>query len=549
MAENAPSEEQAGATVAAEAPGQMLDDATSVAVTEEQVQFLVFRIGDNDLALPLTEVDEILRPPAVTPVPLSPAPVLGITSLRGRVLPVACLRRLAGLPEAGNMDEASRVLVVNAGSPVGLRVDAVRRVVTAGIGNDRPGEGDEDADAAGEQGLITRGSIALEEGVIHRLDPAAILDRELGSWQPAQDAGASGTAPHRQGARSSGRREEERQLHLVVTVGGQRFGFAARPIREVVDYPENLSGVPRAPAHVLGVTTLREELVPVVSLHRLMDLEPPAETPRMVILPVGEEAIPVGFAVDEVNDVMGVPPEEVEAMPRLSAGSGDEDEFAGVWRSGGEAGLITLLDTEQLVARHGLLATARGVADPGDRTGRGNTDQDSTGGNGMQAVRDRKNGGELQQFVVFQLQDQDFAARIGAVREILRLPEDLTGVPASDAEVEGVINLRGRVLPVVNLRRRLGMEEIARDEFHRVLVLEIQGEKTGFIVDSVSEVLKLPAERIESGESLSASRADWVDAVLRRDESEGQEAAGMVLVVNEERLLTEQSRKEMASVR
>ena len=535
MSEQPASDWEGGATSLGD-QDQPLDDRTKVEVTQEQTQFLVFRVADVDLALPLTEVDEILRPPTVTPVPLSPPAVLGITSLRGRLLPVACLRRLAGLGEAEDSDESARVLVVNAGSPVGLRVDAVRRVVAASTPAEESGEEAEPGEDSDQAGLITRGSIRLDDGVIQRLDTAAILERELGSWQPEQPAEAGDNAPGPATAESTERRENREQLHLVITVGGQRFAFAAEPIREVVDHPEEVSPVPRAPDHVLGVSTLREELVPLVSLQALLGLPTGESCRRVVILPVGPQRIPVGFPVEEVNDVLGVPPEEVEPMPRLSGDAADE-EFAGVWRSGKQERLITLLDSEKLVARHGLVDTARGVA--GDET--------NTGANRMNNGSARQGQGELHQFVVFQLQGQDFAARIEAVREILRLPEDLTGVPASDAEVEGVINLRGRVLPVVNLRRRLGMEQVDRDEFHRVLVLEIQGEKTGFVVDSVSEVLKVPADRIESGASLSASRADWVDSVLRRDEQD--DSAGMVLVVDEERLLSEQSREELASVR
>jgi purine-binding chemotaxis protein CheW len=95
---------------------------------------------------------------------------------------------------------------------------------------------------------------------------------------------------------------------------------------------------------------------------------------------------------------------------------------------------------------------------------------------------------------------------IESVQEIVRVPEVLTRVPKAPECVEGVINLRGAVLPVIDLRRRLGMPCVERSDRQRVMVFLIGGMRTGFIVDSVAEVLKIHKSSIESAPRLSAEQ-------------------------------------------
>jgi purine-binding chemotaxis protein CheW len=96
---------------------------------------------------------------------------------------------------------------------------------------------------------------------------------------------------------------------------------------------------------------------------------------------------------------------------------------------------------------------------------------------------------------------------IESVQEIVRVPDVLTHVPKATAAVEGVINLRGSVLPVIDLRRRLGLAATERNDGQRIVVFLIRGVRTGFIVDAVAEVLKVPGRFIEPAPNLSSEQA------------------------------------------
>jgi purine-binding chemotaxis protein CheW len=107
------------------------------------------------------------------------------------------------------------------------------------------------------------------------------------------------------------------------------------------------------------------------------------------------------------------------------------------------------------------------------------------------------------QVVGFRIGEETFGVRIGSVREIVRVPE-ITSVPNAQETIEGVINLRGKIIPVVDLRKRFGQIEIVTDTKNRILVVELDSKLVGLIVNSASEVLKIPPSEIESPGSVFA---------------------------------------------
>jgi purine-binding chemotaxis protein CheW len=100
------------------------------------------------------------------------------------------------------------------------------------------------------------------------------------------------------------------------------------------------------------------------------------------------------------------------------------------------------------------------------------------------------------QLVGFRVGKETYGVPIRSVHEIVRVPE-ITAVPDAPEHVEGVINLRGKIISVIDLRKRLGEAKTAPGRQNRVLVIEYQGRLAGLIVDSASEVLKLSIEQVE----------------------------------------------------
>ena len=117
------------------------------------------------------------------------------------------------------------------------------------------------------------------------------------------------------------------------------------------------------------------------------------------------------------------------------------------------------------------------------------------------------------QVVGFRIGNETFGVRIGSVREIVRVPE-ITAVPSAPETVEGVINLRGKIIPVMDLRKRFGQSDIQPDKKNRILVVELENKLVGLIVNAASEVLKIAPSDIEApGNLFSEGESSYVTGV------------------------------------
>jgi purine-binding chemotaxis protein CheW len=99
------------------------------------------------------------------------------------------------------------------------------------------------------------------------------------------------------------------------------------------------------------------------------------------------------------------------------------------------------------------------------------------------------------QLVGFRIGKETFALPISMVREIVRVP-DITAVPNAPNYIEGVINLRGRIIPVVDMRKRFGEKQAVLDKKSRIIVVDLDSRGLGLLVNSASEVLRIPPSEI-----------------------------------------------------
>ena len=164
-----------------------------------------------------------------------------------------------------------------------------------------------------------------------------------------------------------------------------------------------------------------------------------------------------------------------------------------------------------------------------------------TTGKGNRAGTAATHGGdELLQLVSFHLGGEEFGLDILQVQEIIRMM-DMTRVPNSPEFVEGVINLRGKVIPVIGLRKRFGLEDHPHDTQTRIVVVEVNGTVVGFVVDSVSEVLRIPADTVEPPPRLIKVDRDYVSGVGKLDNR-------LLLMLDVNRLMSDTEQAAVADV-
>lgn len=128
-------------------------------------------------------------------------------------------------------------------------------------------------------------------------------------------------------------------------------------------------------------------------------------------------------------------------------------------------------------------------------------------------VETKRDQEELLQLVSFKIGDEEFGVDILSVQEINRMSQ-ITKVPNTPDFIEGVINLRGRIIPVIDLRVKLGMTRKDHGKNTRIVVVELKGQTIGFIVDEVSEVLRIPKDITEAPpDMVGGVNSDYITSI------------------------------------
>lgn len=131
----------------------------------------------------------------------------------------------------------------------------------------------------------------------------------------------------------------------------------------------------------------------------------------------------------------------------------------------------------------------------------------------MTETKNKNEAMELLQLVSFKIGEEEFGVDILNVQEINKMVL-ITKVPNSPEFVEGVINLRGRIIPVIDLRTRLGLPKKVHDKDSRIIVVDLEGKTIGFIVDGVSEVLRIPVSITEAPpEIVSGINSEFIKSI------------------------------------
>ncbi len=150
---------------------------------------------------------------------------------------------------------------------------------------------------------------------------------------------------------------------------------------------------------------------------------------------------------------------------------------------------------------------------------------------------------KLAQFVNFRLRDEEYGVDIGSVREITRVA-DISHIPESPSFIEGVTNLRGQIIPVVDLAKQVGLAPQEKlPESARIVVTEVKGQTVGMIVDEVPEVIKISEENIEPTPELIQTeiRKDYIKGV-------GKLENRLIVLLDLEKVLAPHELEEVAKV-
>ncbi|UXY14144.1 chemotaxis protein CheW [Chitiniphilus purpureus] len=464
---------------------------------DEAVPWLLYRAGGLACASPLTQIAEVVRVPALHPVPLAPAAMLGLVNRHGHAVAVLGLAALLDAAQQAP-GPASRLLVLHAQRQAVL-VDAVQGLALLPATAARPATAEEAA--AGLAQVIP----ARPDQDERRVPDLVRLTRP---------AAAPARPPAPQPAMPSPQTETEGELLLVFRLGTQEYAMPVAAIEEIVPAPAQLLVTPHMQTHMLGMMTRRGRLLPVFDTRAALAAPQGAPARHVVVLRLraGTDApVEVGLLVETVSEVLDAGTAQAQPVPPLLAHTRRMNEIAAILKLAQGRRLVALLTPERLLdetALYGLEPAVSDLSDPTSATA----------------------GDEAQHVLVFQVGEAELAVAVAQVQEIIALPDTLTPAPLARPDVLGVLNLRGNALPVIDARTRLGLGGPAAAQRQRVVVVTGAGETpTGVLVDRVCDVVALPAGE-DALPPLSAEQALLLRRVVL-------DAARMLLVVDARTLL------------
>lgn len=451
-------------------------------------QRLTVWAGGAKVAMAASVVAEVIREPRVTRMPHGPASLLGVTHLRGRVLPVVSLSCLLGR----GAGVASRVVVLQRDPPIGLAVDGVEALKTV-----------EDESAAPEDGQLL-----LDDADGARwVDLDGALNAEFSAFR------ASGRT---RSVTAEATRDEVKAVaelaYLGFSLAGQDYALPLDAVSEVAAVPAEVAALPRTEEVLRGVAQRRDAVLPILSTRGLLGLpeSAAAKAERLVVIRVG--AYPLGLVVDQVNAILRVAEDRVGPAPSLFNRGEGEARIESVLRLSDGRGVVSVLSPERVLAdaRVSRLLSA------------GEDFKETIVAEPVRVAR-------RERFVVIRLGEERYGLPVAAVDEVVRRPETLTRLPKAPAYVEGVMSLRGRVVPVIDQRRRFSVAGEVEGG-GRIVVVTIGGLQAGFAVDGVASILEVEADALLPAPALSGQDDQLFDRAI---EHEGE----VVLLIDPKALL------------
>lgn len=511
------------------APEDLADRAVEDADKSGQ-QYVTFNVDSEVFAFPMAAVREIIRVPETLRVPLSPPTLNGVANLRGQVLPIVSLRRHFSFPDKEN-DVATRVIVVDNGGIVGFVVDSVASVITVQPEQHEPVDSLQVAFDTDVLAGLLKGVGGHAMVMILRVERLVNAQHAARAAQKATAAAlAQSAAPAEDGGLA-----DERQLVSFVAAQ-QEYAFPIENVQEIVQVPEQFSEVPNVAAHVVGVMTLRNRLLPLVSLRKMFHLPFAELSPqqRIVVISVDgashEEGGVVGIVMDAVKEVLRVPLRLVDPVPGFLRARHEANEIESICRLDDGKRLVSVLSVEKLFQKEALREALSVGPSEGAEESMGTKAED----------QDVNAQAEDEQLVVFRLAQEEYGVNIDSVQEIIRMPESITHLPKAATFLAGIVNVRGAVLPIIDFRNRFGLEAVERNDRQRIVVLSIDGTRTGFIVDSVSQVLKVARSTIEKTPTATEEQGRIMGQIANLEQQKR-----MILILDARELLDRSEIKAM----
>lgn len=480
-------------------------------MTSTTQQYVSFSVGKENYAVRVTSVREIVNLTKITKVPLTPEYFEGIMNLRGEVLPVINLRKLLQIPDE-NLEASKVVILTDNSMSVGVIVDKTSQVLRVSK--------DEEQEAETESQFVSK-IIKKDNNIYLVLDLENLFKNALSFSEKMRKSQMNKSSGAKDIDKKDTRTSIEYTQLVTFELGGGIYAFKIEGIQEIIRYSEP-TPIPGAPDYLKGFIELRKIVLPLIDLRTLLGMEAIEANEFTKVIVLKQNNSLFGVVIDKIRGVLRIAKSDLLPPPTIGEASHAE-ELIGIIQGDNET--ILVLD-HNVFAREEL------------EEFRESETQQEIRDEGEDIVESLNH--DTRQYVVFMVGDEEYGVPIDSVREVNRLV-NLSKIPKAPKHLIGLMNLRGDVIPVVDLRITFGVQNKRDDRSSlRVVVFEKDDKKIGYVIDSVVGVLRISNTAISDIEDtfIEGEAARFTTGVAKLDDS-------LVLLLDMEAILSEEEQEKL----
>ncbi|WP_404317077.1 chemotaxis protein CheW [Malaciobacter canalis] len=433
------------------------------------INILSVKIGEGLFAFDGEKVEQILRVPSITSMPLTSNSIKGVSNISGKTTTIVDMATILNKVEVDTSSKQARVLTIKyEDKEYGVLVDAVLEMESVE---------EENYEVSKKDNSKISGLYKKDEKIYQIIDTdIAISSLSLVNYAPVllDKFGQNNQEEDNQKV------EDLNNLrYIFLTLGNENFAISLEVAREIIFIPENITGISEAGNGVIGMITLRNELIIALDLKKIINIDEKQEITKEQekqkrFLLLNYEGKSVALLVDSINEVKDIPSEKIEVLPSRFADSKVESIFKD------ENKITSIISTVFLkdLAKEYVIEEEE-----------------------SKRIDDelKAKESEMSEIAAFKIKDEEFALDIQDVQEIIKYTQ-VTPIPEAPEFVDGLINLRGAVIPIVSLPNRLGFEKEVTSK-SKILICDLKGEKIGLFVDDVNEIMFINEQDINQSNS------------------------------------------------
>lgn len=443
-------------------------------------EILIVKHNGHLYGLNTHNVEHILRVIPMTPVPLAPKAVIGLCAIEGSIVSILDLSLLLQEPELIDTTlPSARLITVHT-------KEMLYSVLTQEVINNITVKQD-DIEYITDSEKHNDGVVAMYKykgTIVQVLQIETLIDRIVLDDFSLKDV--------KNRTENFGNKEElntKSRRYLLFGMGDESYGLEVSRIREVINMPKEFTSIADSAPEMIGMMTLREELIAVADLRTIYELSPTTSEENRIII-IQSEGKVMGAIVDNIIDIVDFPVAKIDNMPS----NFKDDKIVGIANINDE--LVSLINIKIIdkVIQNEL---------------RIESNQDSKQVSSEEVTTE---------VVTFSLDVNEYAFKTEEVIEIIDAFE-VTDIPDMPEMVEGVTNIRGRVIPIVKLYEKLELREIESDH-KKLIVCQLNNSPVGIVVDKVTNV-----KNMENSLFIVEEESPYFTHVIKEKE-------GVVLMIN-----------------